>query len=82
MSVRAIVAAFAVVAIPFAVQGAEPQRKQEPSQLKRICTAELETGSRVSSIRRCETRAERDTRRRESRYAVERAQANRGTTGQ
>lgn len=82
MSVRAIIAAFAVVAIPFAVQGAEPQQKENPPRTKRVCYAQPDIGTRLGAVRRCESRADADTRRRESRYAVERIQANRGTFSQ
>lgn len=80
MSVRAIVAIMVAVALPIAVQGAELQQKQTTPRAKRVCTATPEIGSRLSAVRRCETRAERDARRREARYAVERIQNGRETS--
>ena len=59
MSIRALVAAIAVVAIPIAVSGQQPGETKNRAE-KKICTVDNETGSRLGRVRRCMTRRERE----------------------
>lgn len=58
MSIRALLAAIAVVAIPIAVSGEEPLRPAKDPSLKKICRVHTETGSRLNQVRRCMSRRE------------------------
>ncbi len=82
MSVRALLAALAVVSIPIAVNGAEPQTQTSQPQPKRTCTVRAEVGSRINTIRTCRTAAERDAAKQEQRRVLERVQANKVSFGQ
>jgi hypothetical protein len=74
MPIRFFLAAFAVVAIPAAVvaQHEAQPRKQAPE--RRICEAYTDINSRLSGRRRCQTRAERDALRQETRQVIDRIQ--------
>ena len=78
MSVRALLAAIAVISVPIAVQGAEPQTQptQNP-QTKKVCTVRTEIGSRLNRVRSCMTAAERESEKQDQRRVMERVQANR-----
>jgi hypothetical protein len=80
MSIRLFVAALAVVAVPMAVSGQQPapQRKAEP--VKRYCEAYSDVQSRLSGRRRCQSRAERDALKQESRQVVDRIQTMKATS--
>jgi hypothetical protein len=74
MSIRFFLAALAVVAIP-AMVGAQQQgtpRKQAPE--RRVCEAYSDINSKLSGRRRCQTRAERDALRQETRQVIDRIQ--------
>jgi hypothetical protein len=78
MKLKALSAAIlAVVAVPFAVQGAEGQAA--PSE-KRYCEVNQPTGSRLGAVRRCRTKAERDAAKAESRRVVDRIQSGKNMT--
>ncbi len=84
MSVRALLATFAVVSVPIAVHGAEPQSAQQKvnAQNKRVCTVRTEIGSRIKSARTCRTAAEIEEARQEQRRVIDRIQTNKVTFGQ
>lgn len=80
MSLRAILAAIAVVSVPIAVNG-EPQAPQQtPSaQPKRVCTVRTEIGSRLNRVRECRTAVEREAAKQEQYQVVDRVQARKVT---
>ena len=78
MKLVAIAAALAVVAVPLAVQGAQPPAKSGAPE-KRTCEVNTPTGSRLGGIRRCRTAAERETAKQEARAVVDRIQAMKPT---
>ena len=81
MYLRALAAAIAVVAVPFAVQGAEsPRRTPSSPQAKRTCEVDLQTGSRLGGVRRCRSQEEREAAKQEARTTVDRIQAFKATT--
>jgi hypothetical protein len=83
MSVRALLAAIAVVSVPIAVNGAEPgtaQQKVSP-QTKRVCRVSPEPGSRIRSVRTCRTAAEDEDARQERRRVIDRIQTNKVSFG-
>ena len=84
MSVRALLATLAVVSVPIAVYGAEPQTGQQKldPQTKRTCTVRPEIGSRIKTIRSCRTAAETEEARQEQRRVVDRVQTNKVSFGQ
>ena len=77
MSIRAWVAAIAVVAIPIAVSGQQPAGGSKNRAEKKICTVHLATGSRLDRVRRCMTRRERDEYRKEMDTDLTRQQLDR-----
>lgn len=81
MSIRLLFAAIAVVSVPMAVMGQQPapERKQAPT--KRYCRADNDIAGRLSGIRRCETKSERDARKHEARMVVDRIQNMKATSG-
>ena len=80
MSLRLLLAATAVVSVPIAVNGAEPQAQQKPApQEKRVCTVRHEIGSRLNRIRECRTAAEREALKQEQYQVVDRVQARKVT---
>lgn len=82
MSVRALLAAVAVISVPIAVNGAEPQTPQKPpAKEKRTCTMRPEIGSRINTIRTCRTAAEIEQMRQEQRRVIDRIQANKVSFG-
>jgi hypothetical protein len=83
MSVRALLAAVAVVSVPIAVQGAEPQSAQQRvnAQNRRVCTTHAEPGSRIKSVRTCRTAAEIEEARREQRHVIDKIQTNKTSSG-
>lgn len=76
MIIRTFVAAVAVIAIPMAVVGAEPQQSTRKSDhsTKKVCDVAQPTGSRLGGIRRCRTAAEREEHKAEARQVVDRIQ--------
>lgn len=74
MKLIAITAAFAVIAVPMAVQGAQDTSKSAPSA-RRVCTVTQTIGSRVNNTRRCRTREEVEQEKQEARRVVDRVQA-------
>ncbi len=76
MLVRLAFASLAVVAVPIAVFGAEPApTRGSDYATKKVCEANVPTGSRLGGVRACRTKAERDQMRAEARQVVERVQA-------
>lgn len=80
MKLRALVAAIALVAIPIAVQGAEP-RQTDNRVTPKGCQAQEATGSRLGSTLRCRTRPARTARREAPRPATQQAQTQNSTGG-
>jgi hypothetical protein len=60
VSIRALIAAIAVIAIPIAVNGQQPPRESQERSEKKICEVHLATGSRLERVRRCMSRRERE----------------------
>lgn len=83
MSVRALLATLAVVSVPIAVQGAEPQTRTQKvnKESRRTCTVRPEPGSRIKSIRTCRTPAEIEAARQEQRRTIDRIQTNKVSFG-
>jgi hypothetical protein len=82
MSVRALLAAAVVIAVPIAVNGAEPQTAQKPDpQNKRVCTVRPEIGSRINTVRSCRSAAERESARQEQRQVIDRIQSDKVSFG-
>lgn len=77
MLVRALVAAIAVVAIPIAVNGAEPVRPAKDTSMKKICRTHVATGSRLDRVRRCMSQREQEDYRREINTDLSRQQLDR-----
>jgi hypothetical protein len=77
MKLTAIAAAIAVIAVPIAVQGAQPPAKAPTA--KRVCTITPTLGSRVNNVRRCRSREELEREKQESRQVVERVQSMKPT---
>lgn len=79
MYVRALLAAAAIVAVPIAVQGAEPPAKQT-ARPKRICEAYSDINSRLHNVRRCRSADERAQAKQEARQVVDRIQTMKATS--
>jgi len=77
MSIRALMAAIAVVAIPIAVSGQQPAGDSKNRAEKKICTVHIATGSRLDRVRRCMTMREREEYREEVNADVTRQQMDR-----
>jgi len=77
MSIRAWVAAIAVVAIPIAVSGQQPAAGSKDRAEKKICTVHNATGSRLERVRRCMTQREREEYRKEMNTDLTRQQIDR-----
>ncbi len=78
MSLRLVLAAAAVVAVPVALYAQAPTEVAPVASAKserRICEATVEIGSRLSRARRCYSKAEHDAMKAESRAVVDRVQA-------
>ena len=80
-SLALVFATAAVVAVPVALQGAEPPAKQNEYTTKKVCVVDRPLGSRLLPTRRCRTQAEEDERRAQSRRTVERVQTMKATSG-
>jgi hypothetical protein len=75
VTIRAFIAAAAVIAIPMAVVGAQqPARTKSQYNTKRVCDVAIPTGSRLGGVRRCRTAAERELAKQEARQVVDRVQ--------
>jgi len=81
MSIRLLVAALAVVAVPMAVMGQQPAAERRPAPAKRYCETYSDVQSRLSGRRRCQTKAERDQLKMESRQVVDRIQLMKASNG-
>lgn len=58
MSIRALFAAIAVVAVPIAVSGEEPSRPAREARTEKICQVSVAIGSRLKQVRRCRSARE------------------------
>lgn len=82
MSIRLFVAALAVVAVPMAVSGQQPStQRKAPTVTKRVCEAYSDVYSRLSGRRRCQSAAEREALKQESRQVVDRIQTLKTSSG-
>ncbi|HYD13032.1 MAG TPA: hypothetical protein VEC11_09305 [Allosphingosinicella sp.] len=85
MSVRVMLAALAVVSVPIAVNGAEPQAQTQQQKVnkesRRTCTLRPEPGSRINTIRTCRNPAEVEAARQEQRRTIDRIQTNKVSFG-
>ena len=73
MKLMLAAAAGALVALPFAVQGAQAPAKANSA--RRVCTVTPTIGSRLQNTRRCRTQEEREQEKQEAREVVDRVQA-------
>jgi hypothetical protein len=78
---RLSAAILAVIAVPIAAVGQGPAAGPSAKPEKRTCETTHETGSRLSLVRRCRSRAERDAHKQEARQTVDRVQALKVTFG-
>jgi len=82
MSVKALLAAAAVISVPIAVNGAEPSTgQQKVSPEKKVCRVQSDTGSRLGAVRVCRTASEEEQMRQERRRVIDRIQANKVSFG-
>lgn len=81
MSIRLLVAALAVVAVPMAVMGQQPASERRPAPTKRYCETYSDVQTRLSGRRRCQTKAERDQMKHEARMVVDRIQTMKAGNG-
>ena len=75
---RFMLATVAVVAIPIAAIGQQPAAEPAKAPAKterRTCETSTELGSRLSRVRRCRTKSERQAHKQEARQVVDRIQA-------
>jgi hypothetical protein len=77
MSIRLLIAAAAVIAVPVAVMGQQPARKAKAE--RRYCVIDNDPAGRLRNIRRCYTKAERDAMKAEAREAIDRIQTRRAS---
>lgn len=77
MSMRALLAAVAVVAIPIAVNGEEPRRAAKNVPEKRFCSIHTTVGTRLGAVRRCMSRREEEEMRKELETDLVRQQMDR-----
>ena len=76
MSIRALFAVVAVIAIPIAVNGEEPARPLKDPSMKKICRVHTETGSRLQQVRRCMSSREEKEYRQELNMDLSRQQGD------
>ena len=78
MSLRLVMAAVAVVAVPVALYAQAPAPSAPVASSKserRICESTVDIGSRLGRARRCYSKAEHDAMQAESRDVVDRVQS-------
>jgi hypothetical protein len=78
MSFRFLVAAAAVVAIPIAVNGQTSESGTSAPRAnpeRRVCTSNVDLGSRLGRSRTCRTKSEREAAKQEARQVVDRVQS-------
>ncbi|MEA3013228.1 MAG: hypothetical protein QOD42_1773 [Sphingomonadales bacterium] len=80
MYARALLAAVAIIAIPIAVQGAEPDSAPRAPRVKRTCETYSDINSRLRNVRRCRSEDERTQAKQEARQVVDRIQAMKATS--
>jgi hypothetical protein len=81
MYARALLAVIAIVAVPIAVQGAEPpQTKTRTTQPKRVCETYSDISTRLRNVRRCRSADERTQAKQEARQTVDRIQTMKATS--
>jgi hypothetical protein len=82
MSARALLALAiaAVIAVPVAVQGAEPNTSPRAPRVKRVCESYSDINSRLRNVRRCRSVEERDQAKHEARQVVDRIQTMKATS--
>ena len=77
-SIRFMLAAAAVVAVPVAAISQQPSDEPTGAPAKterRTCETSGELGSRLARVRRCRTKSERQAHKQEARQVVDRIQA-------
>lgn len=82
MSIRLLLAAAAVVAVPMAVSGQEPTSKPRQTSERRYCSTYSDILTRLQNRRRCQTKAERDQLKQDSRQAIDKIQTMKASNGQ
>lgn len=78
MSLRLVMAAIAVVAVPVALYAQAPAPIAPVASAKserRVCESTIDIGSRLARARRCYSKAEHDAMKAESRATVDRVQS-------
>lgn len=81
MSYRLPAAILAVIAVPIAAVGQPPAAEPRAKPERRTCETTHEIGSRLSLVRRCRSRSEREAHKQEARQTVDRVQALKVTFG-
>ena len=79
MSIRLLIAAAAVIAVPVAVMGQQPTPPRKAKAERRYCVVDNDPAGRLRNIRRCYTKAERDAMKREARETIDRIQTRRAS---
>jgi hypothetical protein len=79
MSIRLLIAAAAVIAVPVAVMGQQPAPARKAKAERRYCVVDNDPAGRLRSMRRCYTKAERDAMKAEAREAIDRIQTRRAS---
>jgi hypothetical protein len=82
MSARALLAlaVAAIIAVPVAVQGAEPETSPRAPRVKRVCEAYSDISSRLRNVRRCRSADETTQAKQEARQVVDRIQTMKATS--
>ena len=75
MSLRLVMAAIAVVAVPVALYAQAPAPVAPSKSERRVCESTVDIGSRLGRARRCYSKAEHDAMKAESRDVVDRVQS-------
>jgi hypothetical protein len=76
MSVRVLIAAGALLALPLAAHAAEkPKGKNSDYSTKKICKVVSQTGSRLGGVKICRTRAEEEDMKAQRRQTMDRLQS-------
>jgi hypothetical protein len=81
MYYRLPAAILAVIAVPIAAVGQQPAAEPSAKPERRSCETTHEIGSRLSLVRRCRSKSERDAHKQEARQTVDRVQALKVTFG-
>lgn len=79
MSIRLLLAALAVVAVPVVVLAQQPAPERKAKAERRYCVADNDPAGRLRNIRRCYTKAEHDAMKQEARKTIDLIQTRRSS---